>query len=411
MWRKIGTNTVYQLIGKGVSVISSVIIVSLLTRSLGGENYGEYVLVTSVPAFLYLFVDFGLNAIFLREISSAGRHSKRFGSFFALRAILSMIAFLTGLAFAFIYTSEPLIRTGMAIALTTVFTQGAFTSFNALFQHSLRYNLSALAAVVSYAFAVSAVFVGFLSRANFLYFVGVWTLASVVLAGASLIFAQKLSEKPIFSWDKAWVKSIFKASLPIGLMLVFAQINARADVFLLRALDSAEAVGIYRLAYSVFENILPIPIFFVNALYPVMLRDRKLGIAALFGRLKKSLSILVLASIALGAVIFVFAPWVIYILGGEEFAPSFLVLRLLAVSFPLFFVTAPLQWTLITVGKERVLPVIYAVAAVVNVLVNVVFIPYFSYLASVAATILSELLILAGLVYAISRFRSKSGGG
>ncbi len=62
-------------------------------------------------------------------------------------------------------------------------------------------------------------------------------------------------------------------------------------------------------------------------------------------------------------------------------------------------------------GKERVLPVIYAVAAVVNVLVNVVFIPYFSYLASVAATILSELLILAGLVYAISRFRSKSGGG
>jgi O-antigen/teichoic acid export membrane protein len=104
-------------------------------------------------------------------------------------------------------------------------------------------------------------------------------------------------------------------------------------------------------------------------------------------------------------VVFPLANFLILILGGEGFSASSLVLRILVLSLPLFFVTAPLQWFLITVGKERVLPWIYASAAVLNVGLNIAFIPRYSYFASITATIASEILILVLLIFQTIRFR------
>jgi O-antigen/teichoic acid export membrane protein len=354
---------------------------------------------------LYLFADFGLNAVFLREVAKDNHHIAKFGSLLSLRLVLAGLSLVLGLAYAFLYPHAQLVQIGIIIALTTVFTQGVFISLNALFQHNLRYDLSALAGIVAHVAAAALVFWGFLNHAGLLFFVGVWAATALILAGAAFLLSGKLPEKPRFSWDPKWVRRIFSLSLPIGLMLIFSQINFMADVFLLRAMDSAEAVGIYRLGYKVFENILPIPIFFVNALYPVMLQDHKQSLAALWGRLKKGVWILLASALVLVALGLAAAPILISILGGADFRDSILVLRVLVISLPVFFLTAPLQWFLITVGRERVLPLIYALAATFNVWVNFSFIPEYSYFASLFATIASEVLILFLLLIQTARFK------
>lgn len=404
-WRKIAANTFYQLAGKGFSILTNILVLALITRALGVEQFGEYVLVTTVPTFLYLMGDFGLNAVFLREVAQDSNHVKKFGSLLSLRMALAAVSLVFGLAYAFFYPHDPLVRMGIIIALTTVFTQGVFVSLNALFQHNLRYDLSALAGIIAHLVAVGLVVWGFFTGAGFLFFVVAWVATYFVAAGTVLLLSRKIAERPRFAWDFKWVKRIFSASIPIGLMLVFSQINSMSDVFLLEALDSAEAVGIYRLGYKVFESILPIPIFFVNALYPIMLLDHKQSISVLYQRLKQAVLVLLAAATALILVVFPLAPFFIYVLGGESFEASSLVLKVLTLSLPLFFVTAPLQWFLITVGKEKILPIIYAAAAFSNVLINVLFIPRFSYHASLFATIFSEVLILAILVFAFWRFR------
>ncbi|MEX0887845.1 MAG: polysaccharide biosynthesis C-terminal domain-containing protein, partial [Patescibacteria group bacterium] len=161
------------------------------------------------------------------------------------------------------------------------------------------------------------------------------------------------------------------------------------------------------LGYKVFENILPIPIFFVNALYPVMLSDYRRGLSFLVDRMKKSIRLLVGAAVGLAGVGFVLAPWVIEILGGADFSASTAVIRILVLSLPLFFVTAPLQWFLITVGKEKVLPAIYASAAVLNVSINWIFIPRYSYFASITATVAAELVILVLLSWQTLKERTR----
>jgi len=404
-WKKIAANTIYQLGGKGFSILANIAIIALITRSLGVAQFGEYVLVTTVPTFLYLFGDFGLNAVFLREVSKDNHHLAKFGSLLSLRMVLAAATLLLGLAYAYFYPHAPLIRLGIIIALTTVFTQGILVSLNALFQHNLRYDLSVLANISAHVVSVILVVWGFLNQAGFLFFVLAWVATYFIVAAMSVLLSGKVAEKPQLSWDRPWVRRLFWSAFPIGLMLIFSQINSMADVFLLRALDSAEAVGIYRLGYKVFENILPVPIFFVNALYPIMLADHKQSLTLLYRRLRQSTLALLVAAVASVLVVFPLADFLISILGGEGFSASSLVLRILVLSLPLFFVTAPLQWFLITVGKERVLPWIYASAAVLNVGLNIAFIPRYSYFASITATIASEILILVLLLFQTVRFR------
>lgn len=407
MWKKIAANTFYQLVGKGFTIVSTVFTVALITRSLGVSQFGEYVLVTTVPTFLYLFGDFGLNAIFLRQIAQDNNHVRKFGNLFTLRTALAFVTFLLGVLYVFLFPHSQTVRLGILLALTTVFAQGVYTSLNALFQHELRYDLSVAAGVVSSVFAVLAVAYGFWQHQGLLFFVAVWTATTFLLALFALVFSLRLPEKPQFSWDWAWIKTFFVASIPLGLMLIFSQINWTSDVFLLSALSTSTAVGIYRLGYKVFENIIPIPIFFVNALYPVMLQDQRLSFEALWQRLKKSLGALLLSAVVLTVLSFVFAPLAISVLGGEGFEASTLVLKILVFSFPIFFVTAPLQWFLITVGKEKILVWIYGFAAFSNVLINLIFIPRFSYFASIFATIFSEVLILILLVWQVVVFKKR----
>ncbi len=404
-WRKIAANTFYQLAGKGFSILTNILVLALITRALGVEQFGEYILVTTVPTFLYLVGDFGLNAVFLREVAQDSNHVKKFGSLLSLRMVLAAVSLVLGLAYAFFYPHDPLIRLGIIVALTTVFTQGVFVSLNALFQHNLRYDLSVLAGIVAHLATAGLVVWGFLAGAGFLFFVAAWAATAFVLGVVAFLLSGKISERPRFAWDLRWIRRLLILSSPIGLMLIFSQINSMADVFLLRALDSAEAVGIYRLGYKVFENILPIPIFFVNALYPVMLLDHKQSIGVLYKRLSRALGVLLAAAAVLIIVVFPLAPFLIFVLGGESFEASSVVLRILTLSLPLFFVSAPLQWFLITVGKEKILPLIYAIAAFSNVLINILFIPRFSYYASLFATIFAEVLVLILLVGAFWRFR------
>jgi O-antigen/teichoic acid export membrane protein len=404
-WRKIAANTIYQLIGKGVSIVSTIVTVALVTRALGVSQFGEYILITTVPAFLYLIADFGLNAVFLRQVATDNRHVQKFGSLLILRLGLSFLTFLLALSLAFLAPYALVVKLGIALAATTVFAQGAYTSLNALFQHNLRYDLSVAAGIVSSVFAVLVFAWGFWQRADLTFFVSAWAGTTFVLALLALILSFRLAEKPSFRGDRGFARGLFIAAIPLGLTLIFSQINWMADVFLLRALDSAEAVGIYRLGYKVFENILPIPIFFVNALYPVMLADYKQGVVFLWSRLRKSLQVLLATAVLLTVGGFLIAPWIISVLGGVEFSASARVMQILVLSFPIFFVTAPLQWFLITVGKERVLPWIYASAAALNIGLNVAFIPRYSYFASIAATIGSELVILVLLLIQVFRFK------
>jgi O-antigen/teichoic acid export membrane protein len=79
--------------------------------------------------------------------------------------------------------------------------------------------------------------------------------------------------------------------------------------------------------------------------------------------------------------------------------------RILLLSLPFFFTTSFLQWTLITLGKQKYLMIVYFFSTLLNIVLNVIFIPQFSYVACATITVVSEGIVFAFLLGALFKYR------
>ena len=336
--KKIAANTIYQLIGKIVSLGITVLATVIITRTYGREIYGQFSLMQAWPALFFVIVDFGINAIATREISKDwSKAGKYFGNILLIRIIFSIILMLVLFVASRFFPYSQVLKTGITLSLLLILTQALFTSTNIIFQARLRYDLSTIGYLIGYAFILVIIF--FLSRAK----VDVmWISFSYVIGGfitffVNYYFVRSLGVKPEFVLDKQLWGYLLSSSLPLGLMFVFSQINFKADALLLSVLpvpaflnvSNNEAVGLYALPYKIFEVALVMPTFFMNSLYPVMVLRMTEGKEKLKETLKQSLKFLIVAALVFSAVGYVFSPLAINVLGGVEFEASILVLRIL----------------------------------------------------------------------------------
>src|SRR5260221_5496156 len=92
-YRKIFVNTFTQFGSKVISVLLSLLSVSLLTRYLGTEGYGNFTLVFTYISFFSVLSDIGFNQIVVREFASDKEKSMLIkASFLNLKLILTVLS-------------------------------------------------------------------------------------------------------------------------------------------------------------------------------------------------------------------------------------------------------------------------------------------------------------------------------
>ena len=227
-------------------------------------------------------------------------------------------------------------------------------------------------------------------------------VASSFLSALLLI---KFSKEPVWplSFDKAFAKEIFTKSFPIGLMLIFNLVYFRADMFLLSLLAPTKDVGIYGLSYKFFDFLIALPLFLSNAIYPFLIKAKKEGKG--FLSLTRNYFFVFLVSSFIVIIPFWFiSP--LFTLIKSDFAACIIPFRILLLSLPFFFTTSFLQWVLITLEKQKYLMYVYLFSTVLNIVLNLIFIPQFSYLASATITLISEGLVFVFLIGMVFKTRT-----
>jgi O-antigen/teichoic acid export membrane protein len=401
--QKVVSNTIYQAIGKFVTMTITIGITVLVTRIYGRQGYGEFNLMQSFPGIFFIIADFGFNAIATRELATNWKNAdKYFANILLIRLLLSAVLFLiTSLALSLFPYSETL-KFGIRLSLLLIFTQALFATTNIIFQVKLRYDYSAIGLALG-----SVIILGFALLASRLGWGIVWVNFAYVLGGLvtfliGLYFVKRMGVMVSLAYDKELWKYLFVQTLPIGLMFIFSQINFRSDSILLSVLslperlgfNNTESVALYGLPYKIFEVTLVIPTFFMNAVYPIFVRHMHASKEQLKKTFSQATLVLLFGGILVGILGYFFAPWMIAALGGSEFSESIYVLRILLAGIFLFYLTQPVSWLIVTLGKQKYLPLIYITSAVFNLSLNVWLIPKYSFYASAYLTWISEILIL-----------------
>ena len=407
--KKVAFNTLVQFFGKLISSGIGFVITLIIARYFGVEGFGEFTKITAYVALFYLVSDFGLNAVFLKEEK---KEKLSFINLLSLRIAWSAVLVFFALAILIFLPADLaggkgyslISKVGILITLPTVLTYAVSLSFNALFQKNLRYDRSVLAASLGSLTTIFLLYIFVRVKLPLTFSLSSYLLGGMVGITSAYFLAKKYLGKQISLADDfliqnltSW-KTLFKKSLPLGLTLIFNLIYFRFDIFILAFARPNIDVGIYGLAYKFFEFPLAIPTFFMNAIYPVILRSKLNPPAGgLKSKITKKATVFLLtSSLAIGAACLILAPLISLV--KADFTASILPFRILSLSLPLFFLTSFYMWIYVADGRQNKLLLVYGIGMVFNILLNLIFIPKFGYNGAAVITVISEGLVLFLLV-------------
>lgn len=386
--------TAWQLLGKATTSLSTLIILGMVSRMYGASGTGIFTLALTYLTFFYLATDFGVNAHVIQRfmVSNLGDEWRRLLGFRIFLAIL-MAVLANTIVFLWPGINE-IFKQSIFIGTAAIFGSALFTTSSAIFQSKLRYDFSTIALglgaflslILSYAVVSQNLGIQYLLIAQ---------MAGWLLCGFLALYftSQFVKVLPIF--DFGYIKQLISESWPISATLILNVIYFRVDGFILSALKPLADVGIYNLAYQIFQAFLVLPTFIMNSFYPMMLKVFYEDKSKFMGVLVKAC--VVMFGLAFLGTIMVAAfsrDMVALISGGRDFSGSSGALIMLSLGFPAFFVSAVLMWTLIVLKKYKIMLLVYFIGFLVNGFLNLLLIPQFSYLAAALVTVLSEYLIL-----------------
>lgn len=393
---KISQQTLWQVLGKIITSLSTIAVLAIITRRFGETGTGVFTLSLTYLALFALAIDFGVNAHLMPALVRDNFEliwRKLFGFRLLLAVFLIPLAILGGMLWP---VESEMFKTLILIgSLMAILEPAIFVSANAIFQSRFRYDLS----VIGWsAVALTTLVLVYLTGLAGLglewimvdYSIG-WLIGSLML----LYFVKKFVKTvwPIF--DSGFIVNLIGKSWPISLTLILNVIYFRLDSFFLSLLKGFADVGVYNLSYQLFQTALVLPTFIMNAFYPMMLKVYYQNKQKFVNEIKYSvlgMLCLGLIGVLLTAVLGKF--FIGLITGGQGFIGSEQSLLILSLSFPAFFVSSVLMWTLVILKRYKSMAAIYFIGLVFNGLANWLFIPDYSYIASAWITGISEYLIL-----------------
>jgi O-antigen/teichoic acid export membrane protein len=267
------------------------------------------------------------------------------------------------------------------------------TNFEIIFQSLLRMDLKGVLDI-----GYSLLFLGFslfclFSGWGLLGVVGSWFAARLVVVFIGWFLASKL--EPLKGRPKTVImKKIFKESVPTGaLLLMFTAYDRGIDTIFLKYYWGEAQVGYYGLSYKVYANLVIPAYFLANSLFPIL--SKKNNQFLIF--FKRGVLFAGLGSVLLVFTAYFTAPFIISLLGGDQFLFSGPLLKILAISIPFAYLNHILGYSLIALGKQIISLKIGILALVWNITLNFIFIPKHAALAASWITVSTE-----GLVFIVS---------
>jgi O-antigen/teichoic acid export membrane protein len=389
---KISKQALWQLSGKAVTVASTFIVLGVISRSYGQDGLGVYTLATAYLAFFYIAADLGLNNYILPRYQEDKKEINNIYNFRVYWAIILII--FANLLALILPLGNIQFNIAVLIGSFTILTTNIFSTSNIVFQNRLSYDKVAISSALGVLSMIPTIFVVTYFNLQTSMLLSSVLISGIITVSLSLYFVKKKVRISIKKPDISYPLNIMREAWPLSLTLIFNILYFRVDAFLITTLRSFSEVGVYNLAYQVFQNALVLPTFVMNAYYPIMLRVMKNDVYSYLKYLKILLVIMLSISIVGIILVQLLAPFIINLLTGGGFDGSITSLKILSLSFPAYFLSSVFMWVFLSYKKYVSLLIIYLSGMLINFLLNVYFIPEYSYIAASVITGVSEYLIL-----------------
>ena len=401
--KSVSINTLVQFAIRISTSIPTLVATLLIAYFAGYETLGSFTKIVAFVSVFYLIVDFGMNSIFIKE--HFDHIGKYFGNLILLRLLLSVALLPIIASVAYFLPENRLAGTGFSqfekygiiIYSLTIIAVGLNISLQAFLQRKLSYYVSLIPTVLSSVILLGVILLAATQKNVHL------LLFSYIASGAVLVLTLfvivKHKYKLRIEKTKGFTrfsKALLIASAPLGMMLIFNLLYAKADTLILSIYRPTAEVGVYGISYKFFEILLAFPAYLANSVYPLLLTESK-NPKTYVPLIKRYSSLFLFLSLVITVTAFFGAPLLTLI--KSDFSKSVVPLQMLALSLPFFFMTSILQWHFVINDKLKFLVPLYGGALLLNVILNILFVPIYSYYSAALTTGISEALVFGIMLW------------
>lgn len=387
-----------------VSKLLSFILTIYIARYLGDVGLGKYSFALAFTGLFIIFSDIGLSRLTIREVARDKLRAESYLSNAAtIKSILSLATF--GLIFFIINLLNYPVDTTVVVyiiglsAILHSFARLFQAIFNAFERMEYETITTAVELLIVVGLGVCVLILGY----GLIGLAYVILIASIINVLFSLFITIKVFTKPKFKIDWKFWKSTVKEALPFGLTTAFVTVYFQIDTVMLSIMKDDAVVGWYNAAYRLIFALMFIPTAFVGSIFPIISRFFVSSQNSLKVAYEKTFKYLIIIGIPLAIGTTILADRIVLIIYGKDFNNSVVALQILIWVALLMFLTYLIGTVLESVNRQGRVSKVAGINALVNVFLNLLLIPKFSFIGASVATVATEAIGFILLFHSISK--------
>ena len=406
--RAVVFNISIQLVGRAVTMLLGLLVVSSLTRYLGVGGFGRYTTVFAYANFFAVIADFGFFNVLVRELSL--QEKKRgliVNNILTLRTLFAGLVFSLGYLIALFLHYPQEVRYGIALISFSLFLLTISLTLIGLFQVEMRMAQAVKADLLGKVVTTLYILVLIQEQASLLYILSAYLLGNLLTLIVTILLSRPYVKlRPAF--DYAYYKHIIPGAFSVGIFTILSFLYFHVDMVILSLLKGDFEVGIYGAAYKLIELILVFPGIFSGAIFPLLTRASATDPQQLNRIVQHCFDVLLVVSVPVVFSVILLAEPLITFIAGKVFtissapglyflgkpATASLILQILVCALVFSFISHLFNTVVLALGKQKRLLLSALLITVLNLGLNYFYIPHYSYLGAAFITILCEILII-----------------
>ena len=366
----------------------------LIARQLGTEAFGQFTLIFSILGMLSIVTDLGVGRIAVSALLDRDRDRATFaGTYILLRTTLGFVGYGIAVAFVLLAGYPDIVVRATAVAGLVVVLATPSHAYDMAFQVRDRLAPVAVVAVVGRLGQLALTIVIVLQGGMLLWLVVPAVLNDLIVLVWKVPAAHRLLDFR-YRIDLTTWKALLTEAVPLATGAAFVTLYYRIDSVLLSKLDTFESVGLYGVAYKFVDLVHFVPSAVAVALLAPLAAawpDAPERFHAMTSRALRGLAVVGGAGLV-GA--WLFAADGAELLYGAPYRSAGLATSILVTAEVLAFAAQVAITALIATGRHRWYPVIALSGLALNLGLNLLVIPAFSFEGAAVTTLATEAFVL-----------------
>src|SRR3989338_1037927 len=391
---RITWNTTVLVSAQIIEKFVNFFIVVILVRYLSEGEFGQYGFISSYVILFNIFINLGVTGLSTREISQKPEMTPHI-----LTAVLVPVLFSSILTFLIIYWSIALTKSGQTeiidsvkLAAAALILSNITDIFGTIPRSRERMMYTAIPRLIK---QVTFFLLCLLLLPQGIGLTGVFWL--LLITGLIELFLQIffsvviLNVFPSRKFDISLCKRMLKEAFPLAIVSVSVIIYYKIDSVMLSYIQGDRQVGLYTAAYNLSFAFLFLGTSFNHAVFPVLSKLYINSSEKLFQIYRLSAKYLAVTGLPICAGMILLSQRIVILVYGENYIYSSKALQILMIAFLFMFINGLMGNALISTGNQKGLARIVGRGALINVILNLLIIPFYGFTGAASTTVITEL--------------------